>query len=131
MLRAAGAFGRGPGVIGRLINDCGTFPGKNALNSALLSFRGPVPTRNSSGGGGTLRIKQTAFHNEKLYDEMAELVETPEDYEPSIEDRWFQESELAKQDYRGWQFIPVNPAGVLRAHKDELLHEEMGHWFPR
>uniref|UniRef100_A0A0X3NNZ9 NADH dehydrogenase [ubiquinone] 1 beta subcomplex subunit 5, mitochondrial n=1 Tax=Schistocephalus solidus TaxID=70667 RepID=A0A0X3NNZ9_SCHSO len=202
MLRAAGAFGRGPGVIGRLINGCGTFPGKNALNSALLSFRGRlwslnVPTRNSSGGGGTLRIKQTAFHNEKLYDEMhffvmlaivplgllsfftnifigqAELVETPEDYEPRyweyykhpitrfiarnlmfspqqvyenylairkrhmdarklvIEDRWFQESELAKQDYRGWQFIPVNPAGVLRAHKDELLHEEMGHWFPR
>ncbi|BHF68645.1 hypothetical protein AAHC03_013277 [Spirometra sp. Aus1] len=51
--------------------------------------------------------------------------------ELAAEDRWFQESELAEQDYRGWQFIPVNPAGVLRAHKDEVLHEEMGHWFSR
>ncbi|VDN11103.1 unnamed protein product [Dibothriocephalus latus] len=202
MLRAVGAFCRGPGTFGRLLNNYGILPNKSNLHSASFSFRSRlwplnVPTRNSSGGGATMRIKQTGFHNGKVYDEMhffimlgvvplglltfltntfigqAELVETPEDYEPryweyykhpitrfiaknlmfspqqvyenhlaitkrhmdaknlAIEDRWFQESELAKQDYRGWQFIPVNPAGVLRAHKDELLHEEMGHWFSR
>nr|VZI09488.1 unnamed protein product [Spirometra erinaceieuropaei] len=180
MLRAAGAFCRGLGAVGRVISHNGALRSKNDLQSAPFSFRGRlwslnVPTRSSSGGGsgGTLRIRQTNFHNGKVYDEMAELVETPEDYEPryweyyrhpitrfiarnlmfspqqvyenhlaikkrhmdarelAAEDRWFQESELAEQDYRGWQFIPVNPAGVLRAHKDEVLHEEMGHWFSR
>ncbi|VDD82009.1 unnamed protein product [Mesocestoides corti] len=48
-----------------------------------------------------------------------------------LEERWFQDSELAHQDYRGWQFIPVNPAGVLRAHKEELINEEMGDWVSR
>ncbi|VDM18108.1 unnamed protein product [Hydatigera taeniaeformis] len=103
----------------------------------------------------------------------AELIETPDDYEPHYweyykhpitrfisrnlmwspqqvyennlgylkrsmdsmdlvaEEKWFQESELAYRDYRGWQFIPVNPAGVLRAHKEELLNEEMGDWISR
>ncbi len=49
----------------------------------------------------------------------------------SLEDKWFQESELREQDYRGWQFIPVNPAGVLRAHKEQLVNEEMGDWISR
>ncbi|VDK34727.1 unnamed protein product [Taenia asiatica] len=62
---------------------------------------------------------------------LAYLKRSMDSKELVVEEKWFQESELAHRDYRGWQFIPVNPAGVLRAHKEELLNEEMGSWISR
>ncbi|KAM3186765.1 hypothetical protein ACTXT7_003684 [Hymenolepis weldensis] len=153
--------------------------------------------RNSSHGHETMFVRASRFMNEKYYDELhfffmlglvpcvlgafivnivvgqAELIETPEDYEPRYweyykhpitrflsrnfmwspqqiyenhlaylkrqmdsqeilkEEKWFQDSELKNLDYRGWQYIPVNPAGVLRAHEEQLINEETGDWIPR
>ncbi|KAL5968210.1 hypothetical protein TSMEX_004065 [Taenia solium] len=108
--------------------------------------------RNSS--NHTMVVRQSKFINEKFYDELhpitrfisrnmmwspqqvyennlAYLKRSMDSKELVVEEKWFQESELAHRDYRGWQFIPVNPAGVLRAHKEELLNEEMGSWISR
>ncbi|VDN96469.1 unnamed protein product [Rodentolepis nana] len=156
-----------------------------------------LSTRNSSHGQKTMVVRSSIFMNEKYYDDLhffimlglvpcvlgafiinivvgqAELVETPEDYEPRYweyykhpitrfivrnfmwspqqiyenhlayikrhmdsqeilkEEKWFQQSELKNLDYRGWQYIPVNPAGVLRAHEEQLINEEMGDCVPR
>ncbi|CDS37046.1 NADH ubiquinone oxidoreductase sgdh subunit [Echinococcus multilocularis] len=152
--------------------------GEHAKRLWLKTHIFTLSCRNSS--NRTMHVRQSKFVNEKFCDELhfffmcgavpcvlvaflvntllgqAELVETPEDYEPHYweyykhpitrfisrhmmwspqqvyennlayqkrameslelvaEEKWFQESELAHRDYRGWQFIPVNPAGVLR-----------------
>ncbi|KAL5107675.1 hypothetical protein TcWFU_004664 [Taenia crassiceps] len=62
---------------------------------------------------------------------LAYLKRSMDSVELVAEEKWFQESELVHRDYRGWQFIPVNPAGVLRAHEEELINEEMGNWISR
>ncbi|CAL8077644.1 unnamed protein product [Calicophoron daubneyi] len=47
------------------------------------------------------------------------------------EDRWFNHSQLAHGDYRGWYFIPANPAGVIRGKKEHELNQEIGERFSR
>lgn len=49
----------------------------------------------------------------------------------SEEERWFRASERTEGDFRGWFYLPSNPAGVARNRLEVELDEEMGELVSR
>ncbi|KER33137.1 hypothetical protein T265_00840 [Opisthorchis viverrini] len=71
--------------------------------------------------------KYMSPHPQKVYESfLGQLEDIREQKELIFEDRWLRSSDRAHGDYRGWYFIPANPAGVNRARKELELDQEMG-----
>ncbi|KAF6778354.1 hypothetical protein AHF37_02343 [Paragonimus kellicotti] len=68
----------------------------------------------------------------QLFAALLELFSLSLFYQPfSQEERWFRESQRTHGDYRGWYFIPANPAGVNRGRRELDLDQEMGELISR
>ncbi|OON19509.1 hypothetical protein X801_04621, partial [Opisthorchis viverrini] len=76
--------------------------------------------------------KYMSPHPQKVYESfLGQLEDIREQKELIFEDRWLRSSDRAHGDYRGWYFIPANPAGVNRARKELELDQEMGELVSR
>ncbi|KAG5453135.1 NADH dehydrogenase [ubiquinone] 1 beta subcomplex subunit 5, mitochondrial [Clonorchis sinensis] len=71
--------------------------------------------------------KYMSPHPQKTYESfLGQLDDIREQKELIFEDRWLRSSDRTYGDYRGWYFIPANPAGVIRARKELELDQEIG-----
>ncbi|GAA49230.1 NADH dehydrogenase (ubiquinone) 1 beta subcomplex 5, partial [Clonorchis sinensis] len=76
--------------------------------------------------------KYMSPHPQKTYESfLGQLDDIREQKELIFEDRWLRSSDRTYGDYRGWYFIPANPAGVIRARKELELDQEIGEHVSR
>ncbi|KAF8567309.1 hypothetical protein P879_06502 [Paragonimus westermani] len=79
-----------------------------------------------------LIAKHFTSHPQMLYEStLGYLDDLREERELIQEERWFRESQRTHGDYRGWYFIPANPAGVNRGRRELELDQEMGELISR
>ncbi|KAF5402446.1 NADH dehydrogenase [ubiquinone] 1 beta subcomplex subunit 5 mitochondrial [Paragonimus heterotremus] len=76
--------------------------------------------------------KHFSPHPQMIYEStLGHLDNMREQKELIQEERWFRESQRTHGDYRGWYFIPANPAGVNRGRRELELDQEMGELISR
>ncbi|CAH8589930.1 unnamed protein product [Dicrocoelium dendriticum] len=73
-----------------------------------------------------------APHPQQVYESKLGLLADLQDQRQLVEEeRWFRESQRIHGDYRGWYFVPANPAGVNRGLSELELDQEMGDLISR